>query len=319
MSETERAVTKKEKDEITEEQVQDVLDHWNITCKHLNYAANNDPTDIPYLVIDHETYFGMEAHLFTAADIALWIPELLPSGDVVIYLPIRDADSENKPTLEQRRMLSWETLMHALDWVMHKVMNGRAKHGEPSESWAHCEREEDGYYEISENSPTPIDTILRRVDSYITEVILELNRNGFVTIESCSGLKEDHEGERPFNAYVCFDDEYYLDVSAHLFTLAEAAGWDPTFGAHGFDVLFHCIAEGEKAIMKAWDRLEEMAAEFGGSLEDYRGLVEPLQGYFYYRFRKERGLFSRYYSEEDRTLVGFVEELERIEEEFGGE
>ena len=53
MSETEKEVTNKEKDEIKEEQVLDVLDHWNITHKHLNYAANNDPTDIPYLVIDH--------------------------------------------------------------------------------------------------------------------------------------------------------------------------------------------------------------------------------------------------------------------------
>ena len=304
---------------ISEEQVLAVLDHWSIPHRDLNYAVNDDTTDIPYLVLDSGVYFGVEAHLFTAADMALWIPELLPSGDIVIYFPIRHLDADSKMTLTQRRMLAWDSLMHAFDWVMHKVRSGRAEHGGPSESWAHYEREEDGYFEIPENRPLPIDKILRRVDTYLTEAILELNRNGFATIESCSGLKQDHEGKSPFNTYVCFDDEYYHDVSAHLFTLADAAGWDPTFGAHGFDVMFHCKDDGENAIMKAWDRLEEMATEFGEYLESYRGLVEPYQGYFYYTFRKERGLFSRCYSEEDRTLSGFIEELERIEKEFDKE
>ena len=309
----------RQNEQISEEQIREVLNHWSIPHSDLNYAVNDDPDDIPYLVLGHEAYFGVEAHLFTAADMALWIPELLPTGDVVIYFPIRTLDPESAVTLSQRRMLAWEFLMRSIDWVIHKVRKGRAEHGGPSESWAHCEREEDGYFEIPENHPIPIDKILSWVDPSITEVILELNIQGFVTVESCSGLREDHEGKRPFNAYVCFDDEYYHDVSAHLFTLAEAAGWDPTFGAHGFDVMFHCKTDDESGIAEAWDRLEEMATEFGEYLESYRGLVEPHQGYFYYRFRKERALFSRFYSEEFKSLNGFSEELDGIEKEFDKE
>jgi hypothetical protein len=153
----------------------------------------------------------------------------------------------------------------------------------------------------------------------ITDVILSLNRHGFVTIESCSGLKKDHDGENPFGAYVCFDDECYHDVSAHLFTLADAAGWDPTFGAHGFDVLFHCMGEGESEVTDAWTRLETVAKELGEWLAEYRSLVEPEEGYYYYRFRKQRGLFSKNYSEEDRSLSGLIKELEKIDEEFYGD
>ena len=208
------------------------------------------------------------------------------------------------------------TLMRFFDYIMHKVHKGRAEYGEPTESWAHCEREPEGYFEIPENRPTPIDKIVRLVDTYIREVIVALNRSGFVTIESCSGLKQDHQGKTSIEPYVCFDDEYYLDVSAHLFTLASASGWDPTFGAHGFDVLFYTDAEGDKEIKRAWGRLEDMAGEFGEYLEEYRDLVEPREGYYYYWFRRERCLFSRCYSEESRTLLGFIDELKKIENEF---
>ena len=234
--------------------VKEILTQCDIIHKDLNYAVNDDPDDIPYLVLDHEMYCGVEAHLFTGADIALWIPELLPSGDVVIYFPIRKL-KENKLTLSQRRLVAWDILLHDLNWVMEKAQEGRVKYGEPSEIWAHTEREEDGYFEIPENEPIPIDKIIRCVDTSIVEVILELNRNGFATVSSCSGLEQDHDGVRPFNPYVTFDDEYYHDVSAHLFTLGEAAGWDPSFGAHGFDVFLDCVEHGDTAVLEAWNRL----------------------------------------------------------------
>ncbi len=185
-----------------------------------------------------------------------------------------------------------------------------------TDTWAHMEREPAGYIETSENDPIPIDKILRRVDSSIRGAILELNKAGFATIESCSGLKNDHEGSKPFQAYVTLDDEYYLDVSAHIFTIAEASGWDPCWGAHGFDVLIYATDESEKELEKAWKKLGEVAKEFGEELESYRELVEPWQETFYYRFRKERGLFSRFYCEKSRTLSGFIEELEEIDKDY---
>ena len=142
------------KEQISEDQVIEVLDHWSLPHKDLNYAVNNECTDIPYLVLDQRAHFGVEAHIFTSADMALWIPELLPSGDIVIYFPIRKLDAESRITLAQRRMFAWDLLTHSLDWVMHKVQTGRAEYGDPSESWAHCEREEDGYFETREPTDT---------------------------------------------------------------------------------------------------------------------------------------------------------------------
>jgi len=114
----------------------------------------------------------------------------------------------------------------------------------------------------------------------------------FATVESCSGLKKDHEGDNPFEPYVCFEDEYYLDVSAHIFTLADLAGLDACWGVHGFDVLLYGVAESEREKEKAWKRLSEMAKWLGKELSGHRDFVEPYHGCYCYRFRTERGLFS---------------------------
>lgn len=160
----------KQEEPISEEVVREVLDHWDVPTMDLNYVVNDDPNDIPYVVFDHTIYFGVEAHLFTVADMALWIPELLPSGDVVVYYPLRHPEDR----LVQLRTNAWDLLMRHLDYIMHKVCSSRAEHGDPSESWAHNEREEEGYFEIPENEPIPIDKILRMVDPSIKDTILAL-------------------------------------------------------------------------------------------------------------------------------------------------
>jgi len=307
-------------EQISEEKMRELLDDWDIPCRDLNYAVNNDPDDIPYVVLAHDAYIGCEAHFFTIADMALWIPELLPSGDVVIYYPLRQVDDEHPDGLMRRRTLSWEFLSINLYEVMCRLWV-EAKHEYVStDTWAHHEREwRVALFEIPEHGSIPIDKILRRVDESIRDPILELNKAGFATIESCSGLKKDHEGSRPLEPYVCFDDEYYLDVSAHVFTLAELAGWDVCWGAHGFDVLLYAVDAGERELEKAWKRLAKAAKWLGEWLEGYRELVEPHQEYYYYHFRRERGLFSRCYSEKSRTLSGFIEELNKIDEKFRDE
>jgi len=313
-----KSKTKKFQDaEMSEEKFREMLAHWDYNCVDLNFAVNEDPNDVPYVALDVSDKYGFEAHLFTAADMALWLPEILPSGHVVLYHPNRHL--HDSTSFAEVRLKLWDTLSRYLDWITHMVRAGRSEYGNPSSSWAHCEREEDGYFEIPENEPQYIEKILKHVDGYLPDVILELNRNGFVTIESCSGLKEDHEDRRPFEAYVCFDDEYYLDVSAHLFTLAEVSGWDPTFGAHGFDVLFYAHAQSEKEVKEAWDRLADMAGEFGVHLEEYRELVDPWDEYYYYQFRSRRGLFSQYYDEESQTLSGFEDELDLIDSKFNND
>jgi len=131
-----------------------------------------------------------------------------------------------------------------------------------------------------------------------------------------AGLKEDHDDRNPFPAFVCFSDEYYLDVSAHLFTLTEVSGWDPSFGAYGFHVFLHPHGYTEKEIKQAWDRLTEKAMEFGSYLEEYRDLIDPWEGYYYYQFRSKRSFFSQCYDEENLSLSGFNDELDRIDSKF---
>jgi len=326
--------TKTEQDEqVSEEIVQGIFEHWMIPYLDMNYSVNNEPNDIPYVVFGSEIYRGCEAHYFTIADMALWIPELLPSGDVVLYYPIRRMKGSKDPdALMKRRTLSWEFLSIQFEETMEWVWVKSQKEYESTDVWAHNERELDGYLENipfqigkklkhkystiigPENSPVPIDTILRKVDKSIKESILELNKAGFATTECCSGLKKDHEGDAPFPAYVCLDDEYYHDVSAHLFTLAEMAGWDPCWGAHGFDVLLYAVADTETE--KAWERLASVAKQLGEELAEYRTLVEADEGYYFNRFRRERALFSSCYDEEDQTLSGLIEKLDKIDAEF---
>jgi len=314
MSESKTKTTQDE--QITEEIVRDIFDHWQIPCLDLNYAVSNEPNDIPYVVLAGDVYRGCEAHFFTIADTALWIPELLPSGDVVLYYPLRRLNDEHPDALLRRRTLSWEFLSIRFEDIMEQLWVQSKREYESTDVWAHNERESDGYFEIPENTPTPIDKILRRVDASIKEPILELNKSGFATIESCSGLKKDHEEKNPHHGYVCFDDDYYQDVSAHLFTLAELAGWDPCWGVHGFDVLLYSVAEGEVEIEKAWERLGSIAKQLGEELTEYRNLVNHWEGYYFHRFRKERALFSQCYDEENRTLSGLIEELDKIDSEF---
>jgi hypothetical protein len=316
MSESETRDVDSDSQQVSEEYVKSLFNRWEVPLRDLHYSVSNTPDDIPYLVLGHDAYSGCEAHIFTIADMTLWIPEFLPSGDVVLYYPIRETNDNHPDALLRRRTFAWEFITYNFDEVMHRLWT-KAKYEYPStDRWAHNEREPEGYIEIPENVPVPIDRILRRVDKSIRESILDLNRSGFATTECCSGLKKDHEGERPFEAYVCFDCEYYLDVSAHLFTLADLAGWDACWGAHGFDVLLYAVDEGEKNLEKAWKRLGKVALELGNELSKYRDLVEPWQGFYFYRFRKERNLFIRCYNEESRILSGFIEALDKIDSEF---
>jgi len=306
-----------QEEQMSEKVLRDIFDHWQIPCIDLNYAGSNDLNDVPYVVLGSEVYRGCEAHYFTIADAALWIPELLPSGDVVLYNPLRrGTDEEDPETLMKQRTQSWEFLSIRFEDIMERLWVKAKHYHESTDVWAHNEREPEGYLEIPENRPIPIDKILRRVDESIKDPILELNKAGFATIESCSGLKKDHEDKAPFESYVCFNDEAYHDVSAHLFTLAEIAGWDPCWGAHGFDVLLYAFEESEREKERAWKRLDTAAKQLGNELDSYRGFVEHGRGYFFQRFRMERGFFSRHYNEESRILTGFSDELAKIDAEF---
>lgn len=207
--------------------------------------------------------------------------------------------------------------MRAFDFVIYQTQGYRRSvdNGQqPTEVWALHEREwYCALWEIPENEPQAIERILRNVDSSIKEYILYMNVAGFATTESCSGFKKDHEDRRLFNPFVMFDDEYYLDVSARVFTLADASGWEPSFGAHGYDVMVEVYDEGDAVIQKAWDLLAEKAVAFGEFLHEYRDLVDPIRGFLFSLKRHQRGLFSRHYSEIERVLTDLGASLDELE------
>lgn len=127
------------------------------------------------------------------------------------------------------------------------------------------------------------------VDKSIKRHIRELNEFGFATTSSCSGMARDHPERRPMLPYVMFDDESYFDVSAHLFSLADMAGWQSSFGAHGYDVAIEYNIDGlDEDYMEAWGELVEAARKLGGALSEYRSLVDEAEFTRYAWDRRER-------------------------------
>jgi hypothetical protein len=231
--------------------------------------------DIPYVVLSHEVYPGIEAHLFTIADIALWLPAFDERGNVVLYRP-RDLDENEKdPNLEKARSDSWLKLLAAVERVT-KLLTPYKDFVDggliPETVWAHHQRQwHFGLRDAPDHEAPPVDMFIDYVDHSIRPLIRELNELGFATKESCSGLLDEHPDREPYRPYVMFDERVYVDVSAHLFTLADITQWIPGPGPHGFDVRIQ-QSVGED-IPKAWSRLRRAARAFAPLLGQYRNLV----------------------------------------------
>jgi hypothetical protein len=224
----------------SEKYVHTVFRGVGLIPKRLQLGLDKNSQSIPYVVLNHRTYPGIEAHLFTIADSAMWIPELTPSGDIILYEPSKCYEGCGYDSIEDWRIDSWGMLLGAVEGIMEwlepyrrSVANGIR----PDTIWVHHEIEWwTALWEIPENIPQQVDDFIMGVDVSIRPHIRELNELGFATTGCCSGMERDHPDSRPMLPYVVFDDESYFDASAHLFTLADMAGWTPIFGAHGYDV-----------------------------------------------------------------------------------
>ena len=82
-------------------------------------GLSDDPEAQPTLVIDHQSYPGVEAHIVTAAHSALWIPKLNNNGDIILYSP--------RPTRIQERTLSWERLLQTLSQLSELLHSYRTQ------------------------------------------------------------------------------------------------------------------------------------------------------------------------------------------------
>ena len=136
--------------------------------------------------------------------------------------------------------------------------------------WAHYDRQ---WYHQTRDAPYhgTCDTyeFLDVVDESIRQYVKKLNEFGFTTIESCSGLIEEHPDRDPYWPYVMLSDRVYPGITAHLFTLADMALWIPNYAPHRFDV--YIKKRKNDSHRSAWERLVDSAEILNNLLCDHRG------------------------------------------------
>lgn len=228
-----------------------------------------DDVERAEVTFDRLTYPNAEAHLFTAGDAALWTPCFSDSYDVVLRKEL--SLGEDGILAEWSRLLSRiaQLATHLADY------RNRVRHGDyPSVIWAHTDRawHRREWSIIPHPLPDPEDFI-HYVDVSIRSHILTLNELGFGTMESCSGLKQEHTDRDPYWPYVMFDERSYPGIAPHLFTLADMASWVPTLAPHSFDVYLK-VMKGDK-VADAWDRLIASASTLYDFLASYRNHRVP--------------------------------------------
>jgi hypothetical protein len=218
----------------------------------------------PTLVIDHQSYPGVEAHVVTAANSAFWMPKLTNNGDVILNYPHSVNIAE--------RYLAWERLLETLIELSNSLHSYRTRISEgwvPSIIWAHHEldwyrdRSSSPYYEQPDTS-----TFIEYVDHSIRDHIVVLNEYGFPTLESCSGLPQDHPDREPYRPYIMLTERAYPNCIPHFFTLADIADWIPTYAPHNFDVYIRI--HNSTPIEESWNRLINSAKLLHLLLRPYR-------------------------------------------------
>ncbi len=260
---------------VEEKHVLDTMLRAGQSVRTLNLGLGAQDSDVPHIVLGHEVYLGVEAHLFTIADSALWLPVFRQSGDVIIYRP-RELDKGSSGTiLKKARSNAWRRLLTAFEQLtdlLKPYMKWVDQGAIPKVVWAHHEAQWHlGLRDAPDHEPPSIDAFLEYVDKSIRLYIREINALGFATKESCSGLLDDHPDREPYQPYVMFDDRVYPDVSAHLFTLADIAQWIPSDGPHGFDVMIQQSIGDD--IPAAWNRLVIASRALSSMLKQYRNLI----------------------------------------------
>ena len=235
---------------------------FDLAVKHISLALDDNLEGQPKLEVRKTSYPGFEAHLFTVADASLWVPELSPEGDVVLLGPSRQSVRHD----------SWLKLIDVTHDIMGSLEQYRQglRHGLiPSSNWIYHELQ---WYRKNWEGPyherRPVDDFLYSVDESIRFHIKELNEMGFPTTQSCSGLPEEHTDRELYLPYVMFDERVYPRSSAHLFTLADIAGWIPSYGPHNFDIEFRL--HGPEGAERFWDNLVREARKLAELLDDYR-------------------------------------------------
>ncbi|TFG06651.1 hypothetical protein EU538_09955 [Candidatus Thorarchaeota archaeon] len=224
-----------------------------------------------YLRLDHTSYPGCEAHAFTLAHAARWTGALDMHGDIILA---HDAGSQinEEAGSPSPSGSGWERLASvALDLGERlRGYRGRIEQGHyPGVVWgSHAQTWFRAMWAVSYLPPPVVDKFIDYVDYFIRPHIIRLNELGFWTKESCSGLPEEHPDREPYWPYVMFEERTYPLAVPHLFTLADLAGWIPTYAPHDFDV--YVRAPKGHAFSESWKSLVESAEYLAAILEPYR-------------------------------------------------
>ena len=234
----------------------------------LSTGLNDAPRVNPVITIDHRSYPGVEAHLFTAANSAFWIPRLDESGDIVLSFTNSNNDEES--------IFAWENLLGILGRLSEllyryrdRVLSGSV----PGVIWAHHDGE---WYREMRNAPyhekQNVETFIDYVDPLIRRHIIALNDYGFATLESCSGFPQEHLDRDPYRPYIMLDERAYSGCIPHFFTLADIADWIPSYAPHNFDVYIRI--QRHRPIIEEWNRLVQSAKALNGILLPYRQSIK---------------------------------------------
>lgn len=243
-----------------------------LTIKELCTGMGDDVLQMPAITVDHTSYPGVEAHLFTIADAAEWKAQFTNERDVLLSHPIIDVETEGQKGLNEGRAQAWIRLTSVLSSIMEsmKLYKQNITHGEfATVIWGHhaTEWHREMWESRAHEFVHPADFI-EYVDSSIRTQITELNNLGFATVESCSGLLIDHPDREPYKPYVMFDERSYHGSAPHFFTLGDMAGWESMYAPHGFDVYIRVFSRDD--IETAWSRLMDRARILSPLLSKYR-------------------------------------------------
>lgn len=240
----------------------------------LEESLGGDEESWSWLHLDHTSYPGCEAHAFTLAHAVMWGATLDANGDILLICDLAsgtEEDPESRLLLESR----WDALCSVTCdlgarlnsyrvWIEQGHMPG-VVWGSSAQVWFRT------MWSAFDVARPRIGDFIDYVDELIRPHIVRLNELGFWTKESCSGLIEDHPDREPYWPYVMFEERAYPSASAHLFTLADLAGWVPTLAPHNFDI--YVRARKNQDIYDSWVDLVGCAEYLESLLRPYRRIV----------------------------------------------
>ncbi|RDE12836.1 MAG: hypothetical protein C4K48_09520 [Candidatus Thorarchaeota archaeon] len=249
-----------------------VFRNYDLAVKELHVGFGAASPEKPSVVIDHTSYPGVEAHLFTIADAALWNAQFTSDRDVLLSQSVIDLEAKDQAEPTDASIQAWSRLTSVLSSIMdcmkfHKESIARGQYGtviwgQHATEW-HRELWESRIHEL-----VPPSEFIDYVDTSIRPHITELNDLGFTTVESCSGMLIDHPDREPYRPYVMFDERSYRGATPHFFALGDMAGWETMYAPHGFDVYIRVFTSDDTE--DAWARLVRNARILGPLLAAHR-------------------------------------------------